>query len=156
VAGPAGDEGDAAEAEALPDLPPSWVPELAVSRGQLDMRCPRVRRGRAWAWAVSPCSFQVTLRVPCSSLSLRTPSPSRPLLSRRAQGTRVTLFHRCQAEIFARFGECSRWDGLVQRVTAYADDDRTVPTEVRAPPPPALPGRAPALADRHALRCRLA
>ena len=41
-AGAAGEEGDTLEEEVLPDMPPSWVPELLVPRGQLDMRCPRV------------------------------------------------------------------------------------------------------------------
>ena len=41
------------------------------------------------------------------------------------------MYRRAQVEVFARFGECSRWDGLVQRVTTYADDARTVPIEVR-------------------------
>lgn len=44
---------------------------------------------------------------------------------------RATLYRRCQLEVFARFGECSRWDGLVQRLTVYADDARTVVSEVR-------------------------
>jgi hypothetical protein len=31
------------EFDLLPDLPPSWVPKLVVSRDMMDMRCPRVR-----------------------------------------------------------------------------------------------------------------
>lgn len=31
------------ETELLPDLPPTWVPKLAVARDMMDMRCPRVR-----------------------------------------------------------------------------------------------------------------
>jgi len=42
----AGDDDPIAEAEALPDLPPTWVPELSVPRDQFDMRCPRVSRKR--------------------------------------------------------------------------------------------------------------
>lgn len=30
------------ECDLLPDLPPSWVPQLAVARDMMDMRCPRV------------------------------------------------------------------------------------------------------------------
>jgi len=48
----------------------------------------------------------------------------------KTQGSRTTLYNRCQVEVFARFGECSRWDGLVQRVTQYTDDARTAVTEV--------------------------
>jgi hypothetical protein len=35
-------------------------------------------------------------------------------------------------EIYAGFGECARWDGLVERVTKYADDARHVVVEVGA------------------------
>jgi hypothetical protein len=41
------------------------------------------------------------------------------------------VFHRSQVELFARFGECARWDGLVTRITAYADDARSQVAEVR-------------------------
>ena len=47
------------------------------------------------------------------------------------QGACTKLFHRAQLELFARYGECSRWDGLVQRLTLYVDDAREVPKEVR-------------------------
>jgi hypothetical protein len=40
------------------------------------------------------------------------------------QGSRTTLYKRCVHEIYAGFGECARWDGLVERVTKYADDAR--------------------------------
>ena len=36
-----------------------------------------------------------------------------------------------QQEIFALFGDCSRWDGMVERLIVYEDDDRTVVQEVR-------------------------
>lgn len=48
----------------------------------------------------------------------------------RHKGVRVTHYRRCQVEVFARFGECARWDGLVQRVTRYADDARGAVSEV--------------------------
>jgi hypothetical protein len=38
--GPADEPGP--EFHLLPDLPPSWVPKLAVARDMMDMRCPRV------------------------------------------------------------------------------------------------------------------
>lgn len=50
------------------------------------------------------------------------------------QGTRTTVYKRCTHEIFAAFGECARWDGLVERVTRFADDERHVVEEVRATP----------------------
>ena len=41
------------------------------------------------------------------------------------------MYKRCLHEIYAGFGECARWDGLVERVTKYADDARHVVVEVR-------------------------
>jgi hypothetical protein len=48
------------------------------------------------------------------------------------QGSRTTVYKRCTHEIFAAFGECARWDGLVERSTRYADDERHDVEEVRA------------------------
>lgn len=50
------------------------------------------------------------------------------------QGSRTTLYRRCTHDIFAPFGECARWDGLVERLTRFADDARHVVDEVRAVP----------------------
>jgi transposase len=46
------------------------------------------------------------------------------------QGSRTTLYKRCTHEIFAQFGECARWDGLVERLTRFADDARHTVEEV--------------------------
>lgn len=35
------------------------------------------------------------------------------------KGSKRALYRQCQREIFARFGECARWDGLVERYTLY-------------------------------------
>ena len=35
------------------------------------------------------------------------------------KGIRTTQYWRCQHEIFAIFGETSRWDGLSERLTIY-------------------------------------
>lgn len=35
------------------------------------------------------------------------------------RGVKAVLYKRCQYEIFALFGECSRWDGMVERLTLY-------------------------------------
>lgn len=35
------------------------------------------------------------------------------------RGVKAVLYKRCQHEIFALFGECSRWDGIVERLTLY-------------------------------------
>ncbi len=47
------------------------------------------------------------------------------------QGAKLTLYRHCQHEIFARFGDCSRWDGMVERLVLYADDERTAVVEIR-------------------------
>lgn len=52
VGGPCGEEAAGAEVDLLPDLPPSWVPKLAVARDMMDMRCPRVRCQGAVAGAI--------------------------------------------------------------------------------------------------------
>lgn len=46
------------------------------------------------------------------------------------QGTRTTIYRRCTHEVFAPFGECARWDGLVERITTFADNARHVVEEV--------------------------
>lgn len=48
-----------------------------------------------------------------------------------SQGAKLTLYRRCQHEIFARFGDCSRWDGMVERLVLYADEERTAVVEIR-------------------------
>jgi hypothetical protein len=48
-----------------------------------------------------------------------------------AQGSRTTVYKGCTHEIYAPFGECARWDGLVERLTTFADDERRVEEEVR-------------------------
>ncbi len=53
-------------------------------------------------------SLPVSCRVPCAS-----------------QGQKITTYHRAQHEIFARFGDSSQWNGLVERLVLFADDART-------------------------------
>lgn len=53
------------------------------------------------------------------------------------QGSRTTVYKCCTHDIFASFGECARWDGLVERLTRFSDDSRHVVEEVRRSP--ALP-----------------
>lgn len=48
------------------------------------------------------------------------------------QGSRMMVYKNCTHEIFAGFGECARWDGMVERITKYADENRHVVVEVRA------------------------
>ena len=35
------------------------------------------------------------------------------------KGLKRTMYRQCQREIMARFGECARWDGLVERYTLF-------------------------------------
>jgi len=53
-----------------------------------------------------------------------------PLHSLPAQGFRLTLYKRCTHEHF-RLLVSAPWDGLVERLTRYADDARHVVLEVR-------------------------
>jgi hypothetical protein len=48
------------------------------------------------------------------------------------QGSRTTVYKRCTHDIFATFGECARWDGLVERLTRFTDDSRHAVEEVRS------------------------
>ncbi|KXZ51889.1 hypothetical protein GPECTOR_11g323 [Gonium pectorale] len=67
-----------------------------------------------------PPSWVPKLTIPRDAFDMRCP-----------RGSKLTLYRRCQHEIFARFGDCSRWDGMVERLVLYADDDRTLVAEMR-------------------------
>ena len=55
-----------------------------------------------------PPSWVPKLQIGRDSLDMRCP-----------RGIKTVLYHRCQHEIFALFGECSRWDGMVDKLTLY-------------------------------------
>ena len=38
------------------------------------------------------------------------------------RGHKTTRYHRCIHELFAVFGPCSRWDGLVEKLCTFSDD----------------------------------
>ncbi|KAG2491059.1 hypothetical protein HYH03_010505 [Edaphochlamys debaryana] len=67
-----------------------------------------------------PPSWVPKLSIPRDAFDMRCP-----------RGSKLTLYRRCQHEIFARFGDCSRWDGMVERLVLYGDDERTAVTEIR-------------------------
>ena len=75
------------EPQPIVEMPPSWVPKLAIAQDRFDMMCPR--------------------------------------------GYKITRYHRCTHEVFARFGECSRWDGQIQRLCTFSDDACTEKEEER-------------------------
>ena len=47
------------------------------------------------------------------------------------RGQKITKYLKCTHEIFAVFGECSRWDGLTQRLCTFADKACTIKEEER-------------------------
>ena len=55
-----------------------------------------------------PPSWVPRLQIGRDSLDMRCP-----------RGIKSLLYHRCQHEIFALFGECCRWDGMVDKLTLY-------------------------------------
>lgn len=55
-----------------------------------------------------PPSWAPRLQIGRDSLDMRCP-----------RGVKTLLYHRCQHEIFALFGECCRWDGVVDKLTLY-------------------------------------
>ena len=62
-----------------------------------------------------PPSWVPRLQIGRDSLDMRCP-----------RGIKTVLYHKCQHEIFALFGECSRWDGMVEKLTLYEVGHRTV------------------------------
>ena len=55
-----------------------------------------------------PPSWAPRLQIGRDSLDMRCP-----------RGVKAVLYHRCQHELFALFGECCRWDGMVEKLTLY-------------------------------------
>lgn len=47
--------------------------------------------------------------------------------TRCPRGERAVRYRQARRELFARFGECGRWDGLVERLTTYADAECAAP-----------------------------
>ena len=69
----------------------------------------------------TPPSWVPKLSIPRDAFDMRCP-----------RGNKLTLYYRCQHEIFARFGDCSRYDGMVEKLIVFADDERTQQVEVGA------------------------
>mmetsp|Transcript_27648 Transcript_27648/g.69682 ORF Transcript_27648/g.69682 Transcript_27648/m.69682 type:complete len:469 (+) Transcript_27648:102-1508(+) len=67
-----------------------------------------------------PPSWVPKLHIPRDKLDMRCP-----------KGMKAVLYSRCQHEMFALFGECGRWDGMVEKLTIYGDDERTEVLECR-------------------------
>lgn len=109
----------------MDDMPPSWVPKLHIARDKMDMRCPKVGP------SLSSCRLPTLmfLACVCRSFGRRAASPSWILPD--LQGIKMTLYHHCQHELFALFGECGRWDGMIEKLIIYADDERTEIIESR-------------------------
>lgn len=60
----------------------------------------------------APPSWVRPLSLPRERFDLRCP-----------KGAKTTQFHRCHLDIFATYGDSARWDGMVQRLTLFSDDD---------------------------------
>ncbi|KAL6761433.1 hypothetical protein V8C86DRAFT_3131553 [Haematococcus lacustris] len=67
-----------------------------------------------------PPSWVPKLSIPRDAFDMRCP-----------RGSKLTLYHCSQHEIFALFGDCSRWDGMVEKLLLYQDEERTQLKEVR-------------------------
>ena len=68
-----------------------------------------------------PGSWVPKLTVARDMLDMRCP-----------KGNKKTVYQYSEHEIFAFFGECSRdWDGMVERLTIFADEEHKIISEVR-------------------------
>ena len=47
------------------------------------------------------------------------------------RGMKVVNYRKCVHEVFARYGEYARWDGMVERLTLFADEECSQVHEVR-------------------------
>lgn len=56
-----------------------------------------------------PPSWVPKLTIPRDAFDMRCP-----------RGSKLTLFNKCQREIFALFGDCNRYDGMVEKIVMYA------------------------------------
>ncbi|CAG9466922.1 unnamed protein product [Pedinophyceae sp. YPF-701] len=65
-----------------------------------------------------PPSWVPRLRIPREAFDTRCP-----------RGVKTMMYKECKQEIFAYFGECARWDGMVERVTVYENEAATTVDE---------------------------
>ena len=59
-----------------------------------------------------PKSWCSAIQIPQDIFDLRCP-----------KGSKETKYYRCIHEVFARFGDTARWDGMVERLIIFQDDD---------------------------------
>lgn len=55
-----------------------------------------------------PPSWVPKMVIPRDAYDMRCP-----------RGSKLTLYKKCQHEIFALFGDSSRWDGMVEKIVVY-------------------------------------
>jgi hypothetical protein len=55
-----------------------------------------------------PPSWVPKMVIPRDAYDMRCP-----------RGSKLTLYKKCQHEIFALFGDSSRWDGMVEKLVVY-------------------------------------
>eukprot|EP00887_Chlorella_sp_A99_P006380 scaffold3.g6380.t1 len=63
-----------------------------------------------------PCSWVPRLALSREALDVRCP-----------RGSKTVCYRQARRELYAAFGECARWDGLVERVTTFGDAECTQP-----------------------------
>eukprot|EP00798_Chlamydomonas_sp_ICE-L_P031206 gene31206-6355_t len=127
--GDGGDGGGTGEADVIPDIPPSWVPKLSVPSDAFDTLFPPgsmmtfykcSQHAQVDVIPDIPPSWVPKLSVPRDAFDMRCP-----------RGSKMTFYKCSQHEKFALFGDCGRWDGMVERLVMYEDEERTVVTEIR-------------------------
>ncbi|MEW5310705.1 MAG: hypothetical protein WDW38_002476 [Sanguina aurantia] len=95
--------------------PPRTADSYGESRGSEDGE----QVEKEWVPTIPP-SWVPKLSIPRDAFDMRCP-----------RGSKVQLYFRAQHEIMALFGECSRWDGMVEKLTMFEDHERTSVVEYR-------------------------
>jgi hypothetical protein len=72
-----------------------------------------------------PPSWVPKLSIPRDTFDMRCP-----------RGSKLTLYNKCQHEIFALFGDSSRWDGMVEKLILYEVGKKTMLNHIWVPAAP--------------------
>ncbi|MCO5557143.1 hypothetical protein L7F22_010700 [Adiantum nelumboides] len=66
-----------------------------------------------------PASWVTQLKIPMEAYVTRCP-----------KGVKKTHYYRCTHELYSFYGDFVRWDGLIERIILYEDDERTNVVEI--------------------------
>lgn len=92
----------------IPNIPPSWVPKIVTSQQlQTYKICAHLYPQQDIIPDIPP-SWVPKMVIPRDAFDMRCP-----------RGSKLTLYKKCQHEIFALFGDSSRWDGMVEKLVVY-------------------------------------